>query len=577
MRRSRQIPLVALLVTCCSLPPLTAFAGDSPLEGIPETAEVLVRLKTPDATVKKVADFAGRLKDEYRKFIMDGAGALGSVINNPGQVGVDRKRDWWLIIIGESGQTAGIVFGVPASDAAAMKKTLGDRFKFSEYENWVFYSENEHALSEFGARKSGKRKSATSTIDKRSRELFDKCDLAAFVNVRELRRVYRTEIDGLKSQAKAFIDQIGNAAGNMPNQGMNVQAIFKVYSDLANGFFQVVEDADGLAAGVQVADKGIELGASLVVAPSTPTDRLLERNQPSDLKTLGRLPADKVLYFGAAGDLGGLTRFGAQMGMSILQGDEQAQKKLSAGVKEIEKLQFKGMCGTFALGNPNEGVIVLSTVTEVDHPEKMLDVSINMAQAMGSLKTPMLKQTATVKRDAEKIGTHSVDLITVKQEIENDPTGMASNFLKIFWGPEGYVARLSTLPDLLVQSLGGGKRPHEELLKSLESGSGAAGQSAWSAARAQLPAAVNAIGMIDVPRLATEILRVLADLKLPILPIDDAAVAELQKEINPSYIGAALATETHGAKFTIQIPFEQALGISKLVEFARTKLGRPGA
>src|SRR5579862_2957823 len=107
MHRRRLIPLVSLCVACCSLPPLTAFAGDSPLEGIPETAEVLVRLKTPDATVKKVADFAGRLKDEYRKFIMDGAGALGSVINNPGQVGVDRKRDWWLIIIGESGQTAG--------------------------------------------------------------------------------------------------------------------------------------------------------------------------------------------------------------------------------------------------------------------------------------------------------------------------------------------------------------------------------------------------------------------------------------------------------------------------------------
>jgi len=577
MRRPRLISLVALLVTCCSLPALTAVAGDSPLEGIPETAEVLVRLKTPDATVKKVADFAGRLKDEYRKFIVDGAGALGSAIDNPGQVGVDRKRDWWLIIIGESGKTAGIVFGVPASDAPAMKKTLGDRFKIAEYENWVFYSESEHSLSEFEARKSGKRKSVSSTIDKRSREIFDKCDLAAYVNVRELRRVYRSEIDGLKSQAKAFIDQIANTTANMPSQGVNVQAMFKVYADLANGFFQVVEDADALAAGVQVADKGIELEACLVVAPSTPTDRFLERNHPSDLKTLGRLPADRVLYFGGAGDLGGLTKFGAQMGLSMLQGDEQLQKKLSGAFKEIENLQIKALCGTLALGNPNEGVIVMSTVTEVDHPEKMRDVSIEFAQAMGSLKTPMFKQTATVKRDAEKVGTHSVDLMTIKQEFESDPTGMASSFIKILYGPEGFATRISTMPGLLVQSIGGGKRPHEELLKSLESGSGAAGQSAWSAARAQLPAAVNAIALIDVPRLATEVLRVLADLKLPILPIDDAAVAELQKEINPSYLGIAGATEPQGARLKIQIPFEQALGISKLVEFARTKLGRPGA
>ncbi len=566
----RKTPLL-FVAAALALAPLTVRAADSMFDGIPESAALLVRLKAPEATVKKAADFAGRIKPEYGQAVAGAVDGLGIVISNPAMTGVDRKSDWWLIGFGVAGAAPAVAFAVPATDADAMKKALGDRFKFASYEKWVIYTESEQVLSQFADRKSGKLKPVSAALDGRSRKLFDRADLGAYVNVRELRKTYRNEIDAAKEQAQAFIKQMGGIIAAGPAQGINVDSIVKLYGDLATGAFQLAEDADGLAAGIVLGEKQVDVEGLLVVSAGTATDKVLERNPPSEMKALGRLPASKVAYFGAAGDLAALVRWGMQFSTSAYQGDEKFKKQSAEMLKAFENQKISGVYGSLSLGNANEGVLMLSAVADVEAPEKFTAAMVQLARSMNEMKIGPVTQKVSVTPAAEKIGSHSVDLFAIKQDVDpaQDPGGLVSMIYKTLYGPNGMVYRTTTIPGAVLFSMAKGKVQMEELVKSEESGSGASGEAAWSFARSQLPAKVNLIGMADIPKLATEVLRILADLKFP---IDEAAVAQLQHELVPSYLGGSAAIEPQAVALKLAIPLDQAKGIARLVEFATTKL-----
>jgi hypothetical protein len=587
MCRLATIGFVALVVGFECWP---AFAADSPLERIPDTALVVVRLKSPEATIKKVADFAGRINDDYKTFVTSAAGLLGNVISNPAQAGVDRKRDWWLVVVGKPGHPAEIVFGLPAADENAMKRALGEGFRFVSYKDFVFYTRSEHALDEFEALRAGHRKSAASALDRRLRALFDNCDLAASVNVRELRQVYRNTIDGVKQKIVSFAKQFGDANPAALSPGVDKAATAKLYADMISAPFQALEDAEQFACGINLPDKGVDGGghggtgvggggidvqACFTVARSTPTDRFIERNPPSEMQTLGRLPADHVVYYGLAGDVSALVRWGATAAATMRAGNQRLQKQYAEASQALASLHVKGEYNTFSIGSPNEGVLWYTTVIEVDQPEKLRDIRLQLLEATAAVATTFAKTTVTAKPRAEKVGSHRVDLVTVKMEADSfkDPGGVRTGFMNLMYGRDGMVARFATLPQFVVESVGGGKPFFDALMHSLETNNGAARQPTWASVRANLPARANGIVLIDVPRLGSEVLRVLATLRL--LRIEDAAVTELEQDLHASYLGIALATEPQGIRVKLHIPFEQAKGIARLIEFVRSELSRP--
>jgi hypothetical protein len=58
---------------------------------------------------------------------------------------------------------------------------------------------------------------------------------------------------------------------------------------------------------------------------------------------------------------------------------------------------------TFAVGDPKEGAMRASIVTEVDQPEKMQEIYRNMPQALSKLEGLPFKREVKVEKDAEKI------------------------------------------------------------------------------------------------------------------------------------------------------------------------------
>jgi hypothetical protein len=287
-----------------------------------------------------------------------------------------------------------------------------------------------------------------------------------------------------------------------------------------------------------------------------------------------------VAYYGMAGDISAVTEWGGRVAATIFKGNERVQKKYTEARRALDGLHEKGRYGTFTIANPNEGAVWYTTVTEVDEPEKLRVAAIQLLEATVTLSTTYARTSVTVKPNAEQVDAHPVDLVTVKMEADasKDPGATRTNWMQLLQGPEMFT-RLSTLPGMLVESVGGGNPAFEGLMRSLQSNRGAAGIPAWSAARSHLPVKNNGIVLVDVPRLGAEILRVMADAEVTLLPFDDASVADLLKELHPSYMGIALATEPRygetgsGIRLKIQVPLEQAKGVAQLIEFARRELG----
>ena len=292
------------------------------------------------------------------------------------------------------------------------------------------------------------------------------------------------------------------------------------------------------------------------------------------MKPLGRLPAEKPVYFGLAGDISGMMELGAKFGGSMFKDNKQYEKAVTEAVKAYKEMKLGSICGIFSLGNPTEGVLNFAVVNEVDTPEKMRDVLLHSWAAMSSIQMAKMKQTVTVKRDAEKVGGHQIDILATRQEFEpgGDPTGAGAAMMKIMYGPQGMTMRFTTLPGLVAYAIGGGKEPMADLIQSVDGKETAAARPAWTLARAKLPARANLILLVDLPHLVTDVMRVMTDLHAPGVPFNDGDVAELQKDLSASYTGVAVVTEPHAVVKHVRIPLEQAKGIAAIVEFIVSKV-----
>ena len=115
-----------------------------PLDLIPADATAVVRLKSPEATIGKVGNFANAIQPGLGFMVQGqapGLGALSSPIRHLG--GVDLKQDWYVAIFAVKGAEPSVVFVVPATDVKALQGGVDDSFTFASKDSWVAYSKDE--------------------------------------------------------------------------------------------------------------------------------------------------------------------------------------------------------------------------------------------------------------------------------------------------------------------------------------------------------------------------------------------------------------------------------------------------
>ena len=557
-RRLSSLVAVTIMLAASQTPTLAA-----PLDAIPDSASVVIRLKGPENTIGKIVALVNQVEPQFAPLIEAQSKAIGLLIANPAMMGVDQKQDWWVAVFTSADSEPGIVFVVPATDADALKKAVGAGHEALVHENHVIYTQDKTAAEKVKQRLGGTGQSITAVIGKSSQAVFDSGDLAAFVNVRQITKTYKAQLDEASAAVDQALGQMADVAPEMP--GMDMKAVFDMYGQMARGLLQAVKDTEEYTFALAVDGSGITIEEYARFTEGSATDEVFKSHTTSDLALVDKLPAGKPIYFGAHGDMQSLIKWGMGISASMYSGNEDIKKSMAQMAEGMTALKWGAYAGSVGLGSVEQGVLEMIVALEVEPSEKMRDLSRNVLKAMGTMQAGPMKQEYDVKADAEKYGEHSADVMTMKQEInpELDPLGIQKKIMAVMYGPDGMTARLVYLPGMMIETVGGGKPAMTEALKAFEGG-GTAANEAVAKTRKQLVPKSNLLVLVDLPGLVASALQKVADSGQSPFPLPPALLDSVKSE--PSYMGFAIAAEPQALRLKAVIPAEQVKGVTKLVQ-----------
>ena len=241
---------------------------------------------------------------------------------------------------------------------------------------------------------------------------------------------------------------------------------------------------------------------------------------------------------------------------------------------EAAKLKIKSLATAFGLGDIDEGAIRSVSITEVDNPAKMRELTHKIIKAMQSFETQGVKQTFEIKNDAEKYGKNSADVTTVKIEMVDQENPFVAQIMErmttAMFGPDGMTTRSVYLKDKIIQTVGGGEQAMKDALTGLDQKTSEASKSSLQQTRAKLGAKANLVVLFDPTNTVAKIVDLLAQSQAVPIPLDAEQVKGLQTK--PSFFGLSAATEAQGLRVKTVIPVEQMQGIARIVNFVQQTL-----
>ena len=548
-----------------------------PLDLIPADATAVIRLKSPEATIGKVGNFANAVQPGLGFFVQGQAPGLGAVISNPTLGGVDLKQDWYVAVFAVKGAEPAVVFVVPATDVKALQGGVDESFTFASKDSWVAYSQDEAVMELVEECISGGADAASGAIDARSSVLFGESDLAVWVNVAGLTEAYQAELEGADDQLDGLIEGLGAQIPAQP--GLNMAAILEIYGQMGHGAIQALRDSQAFSIGISISNSAITIDELLVVKARTKTDEYLSSQKATKLDVLAKLPQNKHGYMALHGDFKGLMEWGMQFATKVIESDPESVKDIEKMVAEMKQVKFGEMGWGFHLddGDENTGLIRGYTVSNVSPAAKMREAAHKMGSAY-KMNLPGLKQEVSVKKDAESYDGLSADLITIKQtyDEEANPAAAFQNlFQELLHGKEGMIQRLVVKnDDVMIQSIGGTQDTMGEALAAYDATPGTK-PSDNQKSREGLLEEANIVGQIDLPNVVIVLARaVLATEKFPIpVPIKAEQLAGLS--VPRSYVGFSAGTVPQGVQLRTQIEAKTLQGFFQIFTYFQQQMQQP--
>jgi hypothetical protein len=548
-----------------------------PLDLIPADATAVIRLKSPEATIGKVGNFANAVQPGLGFMVQGKAPGLGVVISNPTLGGVDLKQDWYVAVFAVKGAEPAVVFVVPATDVKALQGGVDESFTFASKDSWVAYSKDEAVMELVEECISGGADAASGAIDDRSSALFGDSDLAAWVNVAGITETYQTELEGADDQLDGLLEGLGAQLPAQP--GINMSAILEIYGEMGHGALDALRDAKAFSIGITVSNTAIIIDELLIVRARTKTDEYLSSQKTSKLDVLAKLPQNKHGYMALHGDFNGLMEWGMKFATKVIDGDAETKKNIEEMVADMKEVEFGEMGWGFHLndGDENAGLLRGYTVSNVKPAAKMREA----AQKMGSaykMDLPGMKQEITVKQDAESYDGVSADVITIKQTFDEEanPTAAFQNmFQEMLHGKEGMIQRLLVKnDDVMIQTIGGTQDTMKEALAAYDATPGTKPSDNHKSREGLLEDA-NIVGQVDLPNVLIVLARaVLATEALPIpVPIKAEQLAGLS--VPRSYIGFSAGTVPQGVQLRTKIEAKTLQGIFQIVTYVQQQMQQP--
>lgn len=552
----RRVSALLLLGLLTWAAPLCAAEA---LDAISSEASVVVRLKNPKATIEKIAGLVDMVQPGMGGMVRQNAMTIGIAITNPSLAGVDQNNDWYMALYAQGGQTEPqIVFVIPSTDLKAMKEALGDHIKFLEHEKWGVYTSDAATSEKTAARIKGSGSSIKASIDKETIASLDKSDFGVFINAAQLVKGYKNELQQAREHAKQALDNIPQQA----TSGIDPTVLAKMLAPMLSGVFQGLEDTKSISVALTVSKEGLAFEDLVRVNAGSEFDKFLQKSPATGLELVSNMPSGNPLYAGFSFDLASMIKLAGGL-VEMMVTDADAKKEFAAAMEEASKLKYGTTAMTLGLGSIKDGAFISTAVYEVSPAAKYREIMQRQQKLATAIKTPGVKQTISVQKDAEKYGSHSADLITQKMEFEdadNPGAAVMQKFMQAIYGPEGMVHRVVTIKDRVIQTTGGGKDAMTKAIASLEAKP--APSSAFDQARKSLAPKANVVFLLDLPGLIAKGAKMAIESGMVPIPLEASAIDGLQ--LKESYIGFSVGTEPQGIRCNTNIPADQIQGVAKI-------------
>lgn len=550
-----------VLVVLCSI----VSAAEHPVDAIPDSATVVMRLAAPDQTVESLATLLDQVQPGLGNTTRQQKQALGLLISNPTLAGVDREKDWWGAVFSRPEARPATVLYIPATDIKAMQEALGEEQNFLEYDGYGVYTTDREIVDQLKARIAGKGRSIAEQVAKESKDVFHQGDVSVYVNISQIKQVYAEQIRQLRERSREALKKLGEQETPEVNR-QTLQAAAENYQRMLNSLMQLIEDSEGFALSVDFAKDAVVILDYLRVTADTPTARYLAKNPASKFDLLRQLPPDQLAYFGLRLDIATLQSWSTDMMRSMLRDNLEFNEQLQKAMDELKKLDFGEIVYAIDAGDPKSGAVEAVTLTKVTPVEKVREVTRQMARSLGTVKAGNLEQTFELKPEAETYGTHKADVQIVKMKTEDE---QQQRMFDLMFGPDGMVTRTVYLDDKVLQTFGGGEAAMKEALQHVEKAS-AATNGALQRELKNLQTESNVLGLLDLPNIAVAIVGIAGktgQFPVPIKP-DTFQTLDLQ----PSYLGFAATLESQGVRIKTHIPVEQLRGIARIAATVRMQM-----
>lgn len=543
------------------VPTTFASAATVPESAISADAGIVIRLKQPKLTQQNITGLLNQV-DETLSGVLAGnlRTFLGRSISNPTLAGVDTSQDLYVGVFLSQATQPGLLYVIPATDEKAIQTALGQDYHSVVHEKWILYSEDQKLVDQAAALLKSRDPSFYAQMSMPARDLFAAGDLSVYVNSKKLVQIYQPQLALAEQKVDQTLNQLAASVNTAP--GVSLKPMMTMYSALAKGALQAVQDSQSYTTAFNFGDEGLGVESLFEVKENSATDLLFQSNRPQEFAQLEKFPADQLTYFAGAGNTDALITWGMKFTAQMFDETEQnaeAKAKFESIVKEIRSLKFGSYYFSFELGKLSDGVLNAYTISEVTPSEAMRKYTRQMMGLMQNISLPGMQQHVTMTPDAEKIGNVTVDLTVIKQEVDpkSDPLQIQKRMLEVLYGPTGITNRMAYPEGKVLQAMGATasmKKFLEALNAPADSKQIAQNQPAFQAARQQGLSKANILALIDVPTSILKIYNILAESQQKTGPFSPELVKELG--ISTSYLTFSLSTDKQSLTTKTYVPVQ---------------------
>lgn len=535
---------------------LTLQAADSPLAQISNEADVVIRIHTFDATVEKIASLANAVQPGTGDLVSQNAMAFGLALSNPALTGVDRSKDFYLVLFMREDGEPKALFAIPTTDGPALQKALPENFESEVRENWVFYADKDHGVPDAVSASDSLEEALSDTA---ANSVFENSDIGLHINLRHIADIYDEKIQEGRQKFEEGVLQGLNTPG-VANAAGTVE-ILKMEADMA---FKLLEETETLTVGLTATPTGLEIEDFIDFQEDSEIAAFLKKHPKSAFAGLSRLGVELPVYMGISADFSEFAQVAEKL-TATLYSDEAVRQGMKDYVNTMKTLKATSAVMSFDLASGANGLFRSTAFIETKSAAELIVAARKFATLSKSIQIGEMTQETKMEPEAETVGTHKIDRMTITQKVDPSQPGAAMQAMisGVMFGPQGIQSRTTSLAEGFLQVQGGDKGSMESALKAYDSKS-----NSLSEVRKGLAAESHLLMLIDLPGMVSQGL--LAATTIPGIPVPFQRAAVEDLNIDRSYTATTAVGEEHAVRIKTRIPVEQFQGVMKLVNFAQS-------